>query len=180
MPPSAAELPPNANACLLLADGRIFFGQGIGKIGLTLGEICFNTGMTGYQEVLTDPSYAAQIITFTFPHIGIVGCNDEDIEASKPFCAGLVIRENITQASNFRSTSGFNEWLVRQELTGISGVDTRALTRHIRLKGAQNAAILFSEKLDETQIADAKKETCRRARYEWAGACRRREFEKAL
>lgn len=127
----------------MMADGTVFFGRGIGKAGITSGEICFNTAMTGYQEVLTDPSYCGQIITFTFPHIGNVGCNPEDIEAHVPHAAGLVLREEITERSNFRGLKHFNSWLEEQNITGICGVDTRAITRHIRKKGAQNALICF-------------------------------------
>ncbi|NBX03796.1 MAG: carbamoyl-phosphate synthase small subunit [Alphaproteobacteria bacterium] len=134
-------IPQNASACLVLADGKVFFGESIGAGEHTIGEICFNTAMTGYQEVLTDPSYAGQIITFTFPHIGNVGCNDEDIEALKPACAGLVVRERITPPSSFRSKIHFNDWLKEKGISGISGVDTRALTRYIRKNGAQNAMI---------------------------------------
>src|SRR5262249_48673172 len=94
--PKDVAIPAHANACLMLADGTVFFGESIGAESLGIGEICFNTGMPGYQETLTDPSYAGQIIAFTFPHIGNVGCNDEDIEANKPFCAGLVVRERPT------------------------------------------------------------------------------------
>ncbi|MCE3232669.1 MAG: Carbamoyl-phosphate synthase small chain [Rickettsiaceae bacterium] len=134
-------VPKNATAALVLADGKVFFGKGIGKHGTTFGEICFNTGLTGYQEVLTDLSYAGQIITFTFPHIGNVGTNTEDIESVAPVARGLVIREDITSPSNFRSDKHLNEWLAKNKITGIAGIDTRALTRHIRLNGAQNVAI---------------------------------------
>ena len=129
------------NAFLLLADGSVFYGYGLGKTGKTIGEICFNTGMTGYQEVLTDPSYSGQIITFTFPHIGNVGTNNEDIEAAKPAARGFIARENITEPSNFRSNEHLLNWMEHFEVTGICGVDTRALTRNIRMKGAQNALI---------------------------------------
>jgi carbamoyl-phosphate synthase small subunit len=139
-------VPKNATAALVLADGKVFFGQGIGKIGTTFGEICFNTGLTGYQEVLTDLSYAGQIITFTFPHIGNVGANFEDVESTNPVARGLVIRENITNPSNFRSDSHLNKWLEKNKITGICGIDTRALTKYIRTKGAQNASICFFEK----------------------------------
>jgi carbamoyl-phosphate synthase small subunit len=145
MPKEKPALPSSPNAALLLADGTVFWGQGFGAEGLALGEICFNTAMTGYQEVLTDPSYQGQIITFTFPHIGNVGCNGEDIEsAEKPVigAAGLIVREPITEPSNFRATQHLNEWLSRRGIIGISGVDTRALTRHIRKNGAQNVAIV--------------------------------------
>ncbi len=150
-------LPANATACLLLADGRVFFGEAIGAKSFSMGEICFNTGMVGYQETLTDPSYAGQIITFTFPHIGNVGCNPDDIEARRVFASGLVLREPITQPSNYRSQENFNDWLIENNLIGISGVDTRALTRHIRRNGAQNAAIFpvsaekYSVQLKEAQ-----------------------------
>jgi carbamoyl-phosphate synthase small subunit len=145
MPKTTMQIPPHANACLMLADGKVFFGNGIGAEGLTSGEICFNTAMTGYQEVLTDPSFAGQIITFTFPHIGNVGCNEEDIETVKPSVSGLVLRELPTAASNFRSTQSFDAWLKKHGITGIHGVDTRALTRYIRHHGAQNAAIMVAK-----------------------------------
>lgn len=142
-------LKPAPNAALLLADGTVFFGYGLGSDGATSGEICFNTAMTGYQEILTDPSYAGQIITFTFPHIGNVGCNDEDVESgSAPTLGanGLIVREAITEPSNFRATAHLNDWLKARGLRGISGVDTRALTRHIRLNGAQNCAIVVASR----------------------------------
>lgn len=140
------------NAVLVLADGAFFFGQGIGAKGTIAGEICFNTSLTGYQEILTDPSYANQIITFTFPHIGNVGCNEEDKEASHVYCNGLVIREPITSPSNFRSENSLQEWLESKNLTGICGVDTRALTRHIRDKGACVAAVYFAEEGAELNV----------------------------
>lgn len=139
-------LKPQPNAVLMLADGTVFFGYGVGKEGATSGEICFNTAMTGYQEILTDPSYTGQIITFTFPHIGNVGANMEDVETVKPTVAGLILREPITAPSNFRSQHPLNQWLEMQGITGICGVDTRALTRHIRLKGAQNCAIVVTSR----------------------------------
>lgn len=136
-----ALVSPNADACLLLADGTVFWGKAVGVNKKTIGEICFNTGLVGYQETLTDPSFAGQIITFTFPHIGNIGCNSEDVEANKVFASGLVIRESITEPSNFRSENHLNDWLVKNGVAGISGIDTRALTRHIRKNGAQNAII---------------------------------------
>ncbi len=138
------SLIPPRNAALMLGDGTVFSGYGIGKTGVSAGEICFTTGMTGYQETLTDPSFAGQIITFTFPHIGNVGANAEDIEGAFSRAAGLVIREPISDPSNFRSLSSLNQWLIAQGITGISGVDTRALTKHIRENGSQNAVIGFS------------------------------------
>ena len=148
-------IPPNATACLLLADGKVFFGEAIGADKSAIGEICFNTGLVGYQETLTDPSYAGQIVTFTFPHIGNVGCNKDDVEAKQTFVSGLVIRERITEASNFRSEISLNDWLIKHEISGICGVDTRALTRHIRKNGAQNAMIFRIDAADFAgQIAD--------------------------
>ncbi len=138
------SLKPSPNAVLLLADGTVFSGYGIGKPGTTSGEICFNTAMTGYQEILTDPSYTGQIITFTFPHIGNIGTNVEDVESAKPSVGGLILREAITEPSNFRAVNNFNTWLEMQGITGISGIDTRALTRHIRTRGAQNCAIVYN------------------------------------
>jgi len=146
MPDNNPSLPSSLNAALLLADGTIFWGTGIGANGAVTGEICFNTAMTGYQEVLTDPSYEGQIITFTFPHIGNVGCNAEDIESEglpMKGASGLIVREPITSPSNFRALEHFNDWLMKRGVTGICGVDTRALTRHIRKNGAQNALIAF-------------------------------------
>ncbi len=132
---------PDITAALVLADGSIFWGYGLGATGETAGEVCFNTAMTGYQEILTDPSYAGQIITFTFPHIGNVGTNSEDIEASTAAARGLVIREKITEPSNYRARSHLDNWLKSQNLIGISGIDTRRLTRYIRLNGAPNGVI---------------------------------------
>ena len=132
----------------MLADGTVFFGYGIGSEGITSGEICFNTAMTGYQEVMTDLSFAGQIITFTFPHIGNIGCNSQDNEAKKPAASGLVLRERPTLPSSFRSEGDFEAWLSQNGITGICGVDTRALTRHIRRNGAQNAAIAYGKTID--------------------------------
>src|SRR5690606_1235467 len=114
----------------------VFYGRGAGAPGIAGGEVCFNTSMTGYQEIMTDPSYAGQIITFTFPHIGNVGANAQDHECDKPFSKGLVLRAGITNPSNHRSEAHFDDWLKRHGLTAICGVDTRALTRHLRDKGA--------------------------------------------
>lgn len=130
--PHYPQKPPAANAVLVLNDGSVFWGMGLGKEGEAVGEVCFNTSMTGYQEILTDPSYAGQIITFTFPHIGNVGTNDEDIETRKVAARGLILREDITKPSNFRSTQHLQAWLVNHNLVGLHGVDTRALTHRIR------------------------------------------------
>lgn len=133
-------------AILALSSGEVFYGSGIGANGKVFGEICFNTSITGYQEILTDPSYAGQIITFTFPHIGNVGVNSDDNEsAEKPTASGLIVREEITNNSNWRSEGHFDAWLKDKGITGISGIDTRALTKKIRAGGAQNVAIGFGE-----------------------------------
>ncbi len=132
-------------ATLLLADGTVFFGTAIGADTTSIGELCFNTAMTGYQEILTDPSYAGQIITFTAPHIGNTGCNDDDAESAVPHCAGLVIREHPTEPSSFRSRISLDAWLKKHGIIGICGIDTRALTQYIRKIGAQNAMIIVGE-----------------------------------
>ncbi len=141
MPVSHPEQPHGATAVVILADGSVFWGMGVGAQGHKVGELCFNTAITGYQEIMTDPSYAGQIITFTFPHIGNVGANIEDVESASPFALGCVMREPITDASNFRSSMNFDSWLVSNNLIGISGIDTRALTRLIRSLGAPTAVI---------------------------------------
>ena len=133
--------PEGATGVLVLADGTCIWGKGFGAEGEAVGEVCFNTAMTGYQESMTDPSYAGQIITFTFPHIGNVGTNAEDEEAGNPHALGCIVREDITDPSNFRSTSHYDQWLKVNGRIGLSGVDTRALTRLIRLQGAPNGVI---------------------------------------
>ena len=138
---SKLKQPENATAVILFADGTTFFGRGFGAETKSVGEICFNTAMTGYQETLTDPSYAGQIITFTFPHIGNVGTNEEDIETINPAARGLIVREDVTEPSSWRATRHLNEWLKSYNLPGISGIDTRALTRYIRDNGAPNGVL---------------------------------------
>ncbi|HEU0117501.1 MAG TPA: glutamine-hydrolyzing carbamoyl-phosphate synthase small subunit [Alphaproteobacteria bacterium] len=133
--------PEGATAVLVLSDGTMFWGKGLGAAGSSVGEVCFNTSMTGYQEILTDPSYAGQIITFTFPHIGNVGANTEDLETGVPAARGLVLRSDITNPSNWRSAEHLDKWLKANNLIGISGIDTRALTLHIRDSGAPNGVI---------------------------------------
>jgi carbamoyl-phosphate synthase small subunit len=132
-------------AVLVLADGAVFPGHGFGALGHAVGEVCFNTAMTGYQEILTDPSYAGQIVTFTFPHIGNVGANPDDVEASSAAAAaaarGLIVRAAPTQPSSWRSTEPLQQWLERRGVIGLAGVDTRALTRRIREKGMPNGVI---------------------------------------
>ena len=138
--------PPNATAVIVLSDGTLFWGHGIGAEKETVGEICFNTSMSGYQETITDPSFAGQIITFTFPHIGNVGTNEEDIETKHPAARGIIIRESITNPSNWRATKHFDDWLKTHDLIGVSGIDTRALTRRIRDLGAPNGVIAHNQK----------------------------------
>jgi len=137
-----APKPNGATGCLVLADGSVAWGRGFGAVGTAVGEVCFNTAMSGYQEVLTDPSYAGQVVTFTFPHIGNVGTNSEDMESHDvPGAVGLVVREDVTDPANFRSTETLQSWLIARGKIGLSGIDTRALTRRIRLLGAPNAVI---------------------------------------
>jgi carbamoyl-phosphate synthase small subunit len=146
-PGASGGLPPGATAALVLGDGRVFWGRGFGAHTQAEAErpaeLCFNTGMTGYQETLTDPSYAGQIITFTFPHIGNVGANAEDVEAGQSAARGLVVNRDITAPSNWRAAEGLARWCARMGLPGMAGVDTRALTRHIRDNGPPNALIAY-------------------------------------
>ncbi|MPS69185.1 MAG: glutamine-hydrolyzing carbamoyl-phosphate synthase small subunit [Novosphingobium sp.] len=136
-----APKPEGATGVLVLSDGHVVWGRGFGAVGEAVGEVCFNTAMTGYQEVMTDPSYAGQIVTFTFPHIGNVGVNDEDLESKVDGAVGCVVREDVTPSSNFRSAGEFGDWLAAKGKVGLAGIDTRALTRRIRLQGAPNAVI---------------------------------------
>ncbi|MFG5383394.1 glutamine-hydrolyzing carbamoyl-phosphate synthase small subunit [Yoonia sp. R2-816] len=128
-------------ACLALADGTIFYGVGFGATGETVAELCFNTAMTGYQEIMTDPSYAGQIVTFTFPHIGNTGVNPEDDETADPVACGMVVKWDPTTPSNWRSTEELTTWLARRNRIGMGGVDTRRLTRAIRQQGAPHVAL---------------------------------------
>jgi carbamoyl-phosphate synthase small subunit len=175
--------PEGATGLLVLADGSTIWGRGFGAEGEAVGEICFNTAMTGYQEIMTDPSYAAQIVTFTFPHIGNVGANYEDLEADNPYALGCVTREDVTRPSNFRSSQTFVEWMKANGRIGLSGVDTRALTRKIRGEGAPNGVIACREdgRFDvEALLAKARawpglegmdlaKEVSCRQMYRWSG-----------
>jgi len=138
--------PPGATGVLVFADGTVVWGRGFGHVGSAVGEVCFNTAMTGYQEVMTDPSYAGQIVTFTFPHIGNVGANAEDIESEVEGAVGAIVREDPTDPSNFRSDRDFDDWMKGHLKIGLAGVDTRALTRRIRLNGAPNAVIAHDPK----------------------------------
>ena len=144
--PSAAPAvqPSGATGVLVLADGTILWGVGYGASGSAVGEICFNTSMTGYQEILTDPSYAGQVVTFTFPHIGNVGANPEDMERGVHGALGAITRELPTAPSNFRSVQTLPEWMSEQGVIGLAGIDTRALTRRIRDAGAPNGVIAHS------------------------------------
>jgi carbamoyl-phosphate synthase small subunit len=130
------------HAILALADGTVFIGNSIGAPGSTIGEVVFNTAMTGYQEILTDPSYCQQIVTLTYPHIGNYGVNAEDVEAEKVHAAGLIIKDLPLLASNFRASMTLAEYLVKENVVAIAGIDTRQLTRHLRIHGAQNGCIL--------------------------------------
>ncbi len=136
--------PPFATGALVLADGTVLWGRGVGATGQVVGEVCFNTAITGYQEILTDPSYAAQIITFTFPHIGNVGANAEDLEATTPAALGCILRADISAPSNWRATQDLDAWLKSMGLVGLAGVDTRRLTRRIRDGGAPNGALVHA------------------------------------
>ncbi len=134
------------SALLALEDGSLFYGESIGVSGESVGEVVFNTAMTGYQEILSDPSYARQIVTLTYPHIGNTGTNAEDMESARLYATGLVIRELPVQLSNFRATESLPEFLHRHKMVAIAGIDTRRLTRILREKGAQNGCILTAEK----------------------------------
>ncbi len=162
-PANTPAQPEGATGVLVLGDGTVIWGKGFGAAGEAVGEVCFNTAMTGYQEVMTDPSYAAQIVTFTFPHIGNVGANAEDIESIVEGAVGCVVRQAVTPHSSFRAEQEFGEWLAAKGNIGLSGIDTRALTRRIRLAGAPNAVIAHHPKgkFDLAKLA-------KRAR-EWPG-----------
>jgi carbamoyl-phosphate synthase small subunit len=143
-PTQAAARPPGCNAVLALGDGTLLWGRGLGAPGASVGEVCFNTSMTGYQEILTDPSYAGQIITFTFPHVGNVGANIEDVETTTPVARGLVMRVDPTSPSSWRALQPLGDWLRSMGLTGIAGIDTRRLTRRIRDAGAPSGCIAYA------------------------------------
>jgi carbamoyl-phosphate synthase small subunit len=144
-------------AILVLEDGTVFRGRGLGAFGQTLGEVCFNTSMTGYQEILTDPSYAGQIITFTFPHIGNVGANEEDFESRRLACRGLVLREHATPSASWRALVPLDQWLKERNLIGIAGVDTRRLVSGIRDHGAPKGCLAFDPvgRYDVAELQDA-------------------------
>ena len=166
-------------ALLALEDGTIFRGKAIGADGMTVGEVVFNTAMTGYQEILTDPSYARQLVTLTYPHIGNTGCNEVDMEAAQPMAGGLIIRDLPSLASNWRKEETLGEFLSRNGIVGIADIDTRKLTRILREKGAQNGAIVAGEELDDDAAIEAARgfpglkgmdlarEVSTAERYEW-------------
>jgi carbamoyl-phosphate synthase small subunit len=138
--------PPVLNtACLMFSDGNVFYGKGFGVEGIATGELCFNTAMTGYQEIITDPSYAGQIIAFTFPHIGNTGINCEDHEHQGISAEGIIVKSIPTEPSNWRSIKSLNNWLIEQKKIGIGNIDTRRLTQIIRNRGAQNIAISYNK-----------------------------------
>jgi carbamoyl-phosphate synthase small subunit len=180
---SHTPAPDGATGVLVLADGAVIWGRGFGAEGEAVGEVCFNTAMTGYQEIMTDPSYARQIVTFTFPHIGNVGANYEDLEADNPWALGCVVRQDVTRPSSFRAAQSFAEWMRANGRIGLSGIDTRALTRRIRVGGAPNGVIAHSvegrfdvEALLATARAwpglegmDLAREVSCRQMYRWAG-----------
>lgn len=143
--PLHAPRPEDATGVVVFADGRIVWGQGFGAEREAVGELCFNTAMTGYQEVMTDPSYAKQVIAFTFPHIGNVGANDEDLEAGEAHALGCLVREVVTEPSNYRANQGFADWMRKSGRIGIAGIDTRALTKLVREEGPPTVAIAYRE-----------------------------------
>ncbi|MCJ2181739.1 carbamoyl phosphate synthase small subunit, partial [Novosphingobium sp. 1949] len=179
-----APKPEGATGVLVLSTGQVLWGRGFGAVGDAVGEVCFNTSMTGYQEVMTDPSYSGQIVTFTFPHIGNVGVNEEDLESKVDGAVGCVVREDVTLSSNFRSSEEFGDWLAEKGKIGLSGIDTRALTRMIRKAGAPNAVIAHDPEGDLDVAAllkkaqewpglegmDLAKLVTRTADEEWAGS----------
>ena len=158
-----ARQPTDATAAIVLADGTVLWGRGLGAATTTTGEICFNTSMTGYQEIMTDPSYAGQLITFTFPHVGNVGTTPEDIETMTPVALGAILREVVTDPANWRSERHFGDWLAGHGLPGISGVDTRAMTHRVRDAGAPHATLAHRP----DGVFDL--EALQRAAADWAG-----------
>ena len=171
----------------MLEDGRVFYGKAFGALGEAMGEVCFNTGMTGYQEIMTDPSYSGQIVTMTYPHIGNYGVNADDVESSRIQVAGFVVKDGTEIPSNYRSEASLNEYLQSAKIVGIQGIDTRALTRHIRDRGSMNG-IISSNDLDDIslkkKIAEiptmagldlVPKVTCKEL-YSWPDSSKRQEY----
>ena len=145
--PASALKPADSHptACIVMGTGQVFYGYGFGQEGTDTAELCFNTAMTGYQEIMTDPSYAGQVVTFTFPHIGNVGINPEDDEAGIPAARGMIVKWDPTEPSNWRTTETLNAWMKKQGRIGIGGIDTRRLTRAIRQAGAPHVAIEYRQ-----------------------------------
>ncbi len=154
---SQSEIPVTQAAILVLEDGTVFEGESVGAPGLSVGEVVFNTAMTGYQEVLTDPSYARQMVTLTYPHIGNTGMTDQDDEASKVWSAGLIVRDVPRRPSNWRSQLSLQDWLIQRGVVAIAGIDTRKLTRILREKGAQNGALMAGDIDVEKALEAARK-----------------------
>jgi len=154
--------PLNAPALLALEDGTVFEGISVGAAGLSVGEVVFNTAMTGYQEILTDPSYARQLVTLTYPHIGNTGCTDQDDEASQVWASGLIVRDVPRRPSSWRSQMALPEWLASRGITAIAGIDTRKLTRILREGGAQSGALLAAGDANERLDADKAIESARK------------------
>ncbi|SET67965.1 glutamine-hydrolyzing carbamoyl-phosphate synthase small subunit [Oceanicella actignis] len=195
-PAQTRRAPEAATACIAFADGSVFYGRGFGAEGVAVGELVFNTAMTGYQEIMTDPSYAGQVVTFTFPHVGNVGVNDEDDESAQPAALGMVVKWDPTAPSNWRAAGDLPRWLAARGRIGVGGVDTRRLTRKIRLGGAQHVAIAHDAR-GEFDVDDliararafpglegadlAREVTCRQSyrwdemRWTWPGGFPRRE-----
>lgn len=153
--PASSRFEPTA--CLALADGTVFRGKGFGAVGRTEAELCFNTAMTGYQEIMTDPSYAGQVVTFTFPHVGNVGANPDDEEAAESFAAGMAVKWDPTEPSNWRAVEGLTDWMARRGLIGIGGIDTRRLASAIRRQGAPHAALAHDSEsaIDAESLVEA-------------------------
>jgi carbamoyl-phosphate synthase small subunit len=177
--PSAVAEIAFSRGGLMLADGSFFEGTGFGAEGVAVGEVCFNTAMTGYQEILSDPSYAGQIVAFTFPHIGIVGTNDEDIETITPVVRGLIVRADAEHPSNYRALQTLDRWLKKHNIPAIAGVDTRALTSLIREKGMPHGAIVNGAPDNDALLKAAKgfpglegldlaKDVTSRQSYKWS------------
>ncbi|MEP6830546.1 MAG: glutamine-hydrolyzing carbamoyl-phosphate synthase small subunit [Rhizomicrobium sp.] len=180
--PQTQTLLPLARGGVMLADGTFFEGIGFGAAGAAVGEVCFNTAMTGYQEILSDPSYAGQIVAFTFPHIGIVGTNAEDIETITPAVRGLIVRADAEHPSNYRSLAGLDRWLKSHNIPAVAGIDTRALTNLIREKGMPHGVIVNagSDSLDHAALLnqaknfpgleglDLAKDVTARQTYKWS------------
>ena len=180
--PQTQTLLPLARGGVMLADGTFFEGIGFGATGAAVGEVCFNTAMTGYQEILSDPSYAGQIVAFTFPHIGIVGTNAEDIETITPAVRGMIVRADVEHPSNYRSLAGLDRWLKSHNIPAVAGIDTRALTNMIREKGMPHGVIANagSGSLDQAALLnqaksfsgleglDLAKDVTARQTYKWS------------